>query len=174
MGGLKNGLVHVYTGPGKGKTTAAMGLAIRAAGCGLNVSIYQFMKATHCGEARAFKKIKNIKFRHCGSGCFIKGRPMKRDIDYAVAGFAKTRADIMTGKYDLVILDEVNVATRMGLIKVSEVLDAINRKPASVEVILTGRDADRRVIERADYVTRFVKVKHPYDKGLQARRGVEY
>lgn len=171
---MKTGKVHVYTGQGKGKTTAAIGLAIRAAGAGLRVCMHQFIKGKYYNELRTLEKIKNIKVKQCGRGCFIRTKPKPADIECARMGLASARADVMSGKYDLVILDEANVALKLGLIKLADVLDLINRRPDCVEIVLTGRGAPRRLVSCADYVTRFIKVKHPFDKGLLARRGIEH
>ncbi len=171
---MKTGKVHIYTGSGKGKTTAALGLAVRAAGADFRISIYQFIKSKNSSELKTLKKIKNIRLEQCGRGCFIRSRPTSTDIECAQMGLAKARRDIMSGKYDLVILDEVNVAVKLGLVSAIEVLDIVSSRPDFVEIVLTGRGTDRRLVACADYVTRFVKVKHPFDKGLLARRGIEH
>ena len=171
---MKKGLVHIYTGPGKGKTTAALGLALRAAGAGYSVYIYQFMKGRPCAEVSALKKIKNIKLERCGRGSFIKGRPAEADIGNAKKGLSIAKAAIASGRYDVVILDEINIALRLGLIGIKETIELIRNKPASVELVLTGRGANPRLISQADYVTWFDKVKHPFDRGISARRGIEY
>lgn len=174
MAELNKGKVHVYTGPGKGKTTAAMGLAVRAAGSGLKVSIYQFIKGQASGELNALEKIKNIKVIQCGRPSFIKAAPKKQDIECARRALSMARRDVMSGKSDLVILDEINVAIKLGLINLTDIIEVINCKPDSVELILTGRGAPKSLVAAADYATRFLKVKHPFDDGLQARRGIEY
>ena len=174
VGVLRKGKVHIYTGPGKGKTTAALGLAVRAAGAGLKVCIYQFIKGKGCGELKILNKIKNIRIEQCGRGCFIKGKPRATDMECAHLGLARARLDIMMGRYDLAILDEANVAIKLGLIDIADMLDIIKNRPAHVELVLTGRDADKRLVAVADYVTCCAKVKHPFDKGLSARCGIEY
>ena len=171
---LKRGLVQVYTGDGKGKTTAAIGLALRAAGAGLKVYICQFIKGTEYSENRALKKIKNIRVEQCGRGCFIKGKPGKKDVKAAERGLAKARACVLSGKYDVVILDEANVALKFGLVGVDDIMDMVKTKPAHVEIVLTGRCCPPKLLEAADLVTEMREIKHPYRKGIKARKGMEY
>lgn len=171
---LKNALVHIYTGTGKGKTTAAFGLAVRAAGAGLKVCIYQFIKGSPYSENNIFDHIDMINIEQCGRGCFIKGKPGPKDIECAERGFKKACASIHSGKYDLVILDEINIALKLELIKASEVIDMIKDKPSSVELVLTGRYCPKSLLKYADLVTEMRKVKHPFDKGILARKGIEY
>jgi len=171
---LKKGLVQVYTGDGKGKTTAAIGLALRAAGAGLKVYICQFIKGAEYSENRALKKIKNIKIEQCGRGCFIKGKPDKEDLKAAQNGLARVRACISSGKYDVVMLDEANVALKLGLLKTKDVIDMIRHKPAAVEIVLTGRHCPPSVLGCADLVTEMKEIKHPYRKEVKARLGIEY
>ena len=140
MGALKIGYVHVYTGNGKGKTTAALGLALRASGAGLKVYIQQFAKKGDYGEIKALRKIGNIKVSQCGNRPFIVGKPGINDIRCAKEGFESAKKNIFTGKFDLVILDEINVAMKLGLIRTRQVLEIINKKPKHVELILTGRN----------------------------------
>lgn len=171
---LKNGLVQIYTGDGKGKTTAALGLALRAAGVNLNVYICQFIKGKVYSELEALKKIKNITIEQYGRGCFIRGRPKKEDVTYAKKGLAKARAIMMSGRYDMVILDEVNVALKLGLLNTSDIIEMIKRKPKSVELVLTGRYVPPSLMKLADLITEMREIKHPYQKGIKARRGIEY
>jgi len=124
---LKRGLVQVYTGDGKGKTTAALGLALRAAGAGLKVYICQFIKSGAYSENKALKKIKNIRIEQCGRGCFIKGKPDRKDVKAAERGLAKARRRILSGKCDVAILDEANVALKFGLIGLGDIMDIINQ-----------------------------------------------
>ncbi|OGW83439.1 MAG: cob(I)yrinic acid a,c-diamide adenosyltransferase [Omnitrophica bacterium RIFCSPLOWO2_01_FULL_45_10] len=170
----KKRLVQVYTGNGKGKTTAAIGLAIRAAGAGYKVYIQQFIKGRIYSELKALSKIKNIKAEQCGRGCFIKGKPTMLDKICAQSGLLRAEQIIMSGKYDLVILDEVNVALKLGLIECEKVIDIISRKPKDVEIVLTGRYCPSCILECADLVTEMREIKHPYKKGIPARRGIEY
>jgi cob(I)alamin adenosyltransferase len=167
-------LTQIYTGDGKGKTTAALGLAVRAAGGGLKVYVYQFIKGSPCGEHKILRNIGNIKVEQCGRGCFIRKKPSLRDVKCAAKGFRKIRGIINSGEYDMVILDEINTALKIGLLKAPEVRAAIREKPASVELVLTGRYCPKSLFKDADLVTEMRKIKHPFDKGLLARRGIEY
>ena len=171
---LKRGLVQVYTGNGKGKTTAAIGLAIRASGAGLKVYIHQFIKGGPCSEIKTLKNIKNIKVEQCGRGCFIKGNPKAKDVVCAESGLAKVRSIIGSGKYDIVILDEINVALKLGLLQAKEVVDIIKNKPKATELVLTGRGCPASVIKYADLVTQMREIKHPYARGIIARCGIEH
>lgn len=171
---MKKGLVQIYTGNGKGKTTAAFGLALRAAGAGLTIYILQFIKMKGYSEEKSIKKIKNIKIERCGRRCLIKKKPDKRDIESAQKGLAKARKNIMSGKYDMVILDEANIALKLGLIKIKDIVDIIKRKPRSVELVLTGRYSPPPLLKHADLITEMKEIKHPYQKGIKARRGIEY
>ncbi|MFH0764208.1 MAG: cob(I)yrinic acid a,c-diamide adenosyltransferase [Candidatus Omnitrophota bacterium] len=171
---FKTGLIHVYTGGGKGKTTAALGLAIRAAGSGLKVSIHQFVKKGEYGELKALKKIKNIAIRQCGGRCFVKGKPKYGDVERAKNGFKAAARDINSCKYDLVILDEINIALKLGLIKTKDVISLIIRKPKGVELVLTGRGSPAAVLKKADLITEMREIKHPFKLGVRARAGIEY
>lgn len=174
MGRLKNGCVHIYTGNGKGKTTAAVGLAIRAAGAGLKVYICQFIKAGNYSEIKILKKIKNVKVDQCGMGYFIKNNPKEADVNCARGGFEKARRLVLSGKYDLVIMDELNIAMKLGFIKEADVLELIGSKPSCVELVITGRNCPQRLLRHADTVTRMQELKHHYNNGIKARRGIEY
>ena len=167
-------MVHIYTGDGKGKTTAAFGLALRAAGAGLKVCIFQFIKGPDQCESAILSKAKNIKFEQCGRGLFIKGKAAGKDIDYAKKGLCDIQKRIKTGKYDMIILDEVNVALHKGLISTAEIIAMINDKPDSVELVLTGRYCPKSLYKYADLVTEMRNIKHPFDKGIKARLGIEY
>lgn len=177
MGGvvtaLKKGLVHIYTGDGKGKSTAAFGLAVRASGAGLKVLIHQFIKGKSYCEIGVLKAIPNIKVKQCGMGCFIKKGPSLRDIECARAGLADVRLDIMSGRFDLVILEEINIALHLKLIRIDDVIDIIRFRPKNVELILTGRNCPKALYRCADYITDMREVKHPYQKGITSRRGIE-
>jgi len=168
------GYVQVYTGDGKGKTTASFGLALRAAGAGLPVFIGQFVKGMHYSELEAVKRFSDlIELRQFGRGCFIRNQPSAEDRAAAQAGLAEVRRVFAAGRHRLVILDEANIATYFELFSVAELLALIEEKPANVELILTGRKADPRILERADLVTEMREVKHYYATGVQARKGVE-
>ena len=174
MGALKSGYVQVYTGDGKGKTTAALGLALRASGAGLKVYIQQFAKNKKCSEIKALHKIKSIKVSQCGSGPFIIGKPSVMDIECARRGFEEAKKIIFSGKLDLVILDEINVAIMLKLIDVNDVKRLIRRKPDTVELVLTGRGCPSAVIKAADLVTEMKEIAHPYHRKITGRRGIEY
>jgi len=168
------GYIQVYTGNGKGKTTAALGLALRAAGAGLKVYFAQFIKGMRYSEHSSLEALADkITIRQYGRNCFIKGSPMEEDIRAAREGFLEIRGVILSGKYHVVILDEVNIATRYRLFSVQDLLDLILIKPDEVEIIITGRDADPRIIDAADLVTEMKEIKHYYKKGVSARDGIE-
>jgi cob(I)alamin adenosyltransferase len=174
VGKLKKGYVQVYTGDGKGKTTAALGLALRAAGYDLKVFIAQFIKGRRYSEIKALEKFKdNIEVRQYGRGFFIKKEPSEKDIDLAEKGLEEIKALLSSGKYDVVILDEINVATYFNLFKVKDVTDLINLKPDDVELVLTGRRVGQQVIEMADLVTEMREIKHYFKKGVMGRKGIE-
>jgi cob(I)alamin adenosyltransferase len=166
-------LIQIYTGNGKGKTTAALGLAIRAAGACKKVYICQFIKGKPNSELRCLKKIKNITIEQFGRGCFIKREATQKDIDAAQKGLAEVKNIVTEGKYDVVILDEITIAEYFKLLSVEDILALIASKPQNVELILTGRKADSRIIEAADLVTEMVEVKHYYNEGIEAREGIE-
>ncbi len=168
------GLVHVYTGDGKGKTTAALGLALRASGQGMKVIVIQFVKGdADCGEHLFAAKHHLFEMIQMAKGnCFTKPSELLRQD--ATKTFAYASEVIASDNYGLVILDEILIALSKGLLNVSEVLDLINRKPDSVELVLTGRNAPPEVIEAADLVTEMRMVCHPRQKGIPGRRGIEF
>ena len=170
------GLVQVFTGNGKGKTTAALGTILRTLGHGRKVYIVFFMKGDYpYGEFSTLPKLPNVDLATFGFRSFIDPKNIKpEEIEQAELALAAARKAMLSGNYDLVILDEVNVALFYKLIKVEEVILLINDKPPNVELILTGRYADSRIIEIASLVTEMVKIKHPYDNGIRARKGIEY
>lgn len=173
---LEKSLVEVYTGNGKGKTSAALGLALRAIGRGLKVYLIQFIKGGFdYGELYAVKNLPNFTLKAFGRGRFITSEPPEEeDIKLANEALELAKKIVQTGEYDIVILDEVNVALHLKLIRLQDVVDIINKKPEKVEMILTGRDAPEPIIELADLVTEFKEIKHPFSKGYQARKGIEY
>lgn len=174
MGKLKKGYVQVYTGDGKGKTTAAFGLTLRAVGCNLQVFIAQFIKGRQYSEIKSLEKLKdNITVKQYGRGFFIRKKPCDEDIKAAKAGLAEIKELLTSGKYDLVILDEINIAVYFKLLSVEDILDLIDLKPDDVELVLTGRKVDPKVIEKADLVTEMREIKHYYKNGVVARRGIE-
>jgi len=172
-GKLNKGYVQVYTGDGKGKTTAAFGLALRAFGAGLKVFIGQFVKGMKYSELKAFEKIEGIEIKQYGLDCFIFNNPTQDDIDKARKGLLEMKDIICSGNYDLVIMDEANIAVYLKLFSVDELMDVIDSKPEFVELVITGRKANPRIIERADLVSEIKEIKHYYKKGVQARIGIE-
>jgi cob(I)alamin adenosyltransferase len=166
-------MIQVYTGDGKGKTTAALGLALRASGAGLKVYIGQFIKKGNYCEVKALHKIKNIKAEQFGRGCFIMKSPTKVDREMAQAGLARIKKAIEDKIYDVVVLDEVNVALKIGLLDLKQVLELIQKAPKKTELILTGRWAHPQVIKAADLVSEIKEIKHYYRQGLRSRLGIE-
>jgi len=173
---LEQGLVQVYTGNGKGKTSAAFGLALRAMGRGLKVYVVQFIKGGFdYGELYIVDKLPNLKLKAFGRGKFVTEKPpRKEDVELAQEALVLAEQVVKNGEYDIVILDEVNVALNLKLINLDEVLELIKNKPKNVELVLTGRYALKEIIEAADLVTEMKEVKHPFNKGYQARKGIEY
>ncbi len=168
------GYIQVYTGNGKGKTTAALGLAIRAAGAGLRVFIGQFIKSGDYSEIKALKRFDDlIHVRQFGKGRFIMGPPAEEDLWAARQGLIEIRAAMASGTYNILILEEANVAVTCGLFKLDELLAVIAEKPAELEIIITGRNAHPDLIEKADLVTEMKEIKHYYQKGVPARVGIE-
>ena len=173
---LEKGLVQVYTGNGKGKSSAAFGLALRAIGRGLKVYIIQFIKGGFdYGELYIVDKLPNLTLKAFGRGKFVTQKPPgKADVELAEEAFALAEEVVKSGEYDIVILDEINVALNLKLIQIEKVLKLIKNKPKHVELVLTGRYAPNEIIEAADLVTEMKEVKHPFNKGFQARKGIEY
>jgi len=168
------GYVQVYTGNGKGKTTAAFGLALRAVGAGLSVFIAQFVKNSEYSEIRAVKRWGDaITLKQYGRGDFLNRKPDASDVQAARDGLKEVQGIMMSSRYDLIILDEINIATYYHLISVEELLAFLKARPDPVEVVLTGRQADHRIIEAADLVTEMKEVKHYYRQGVEARVGIE-
>jgi len=172
---LEKGYIHVYTGSGKGKTTAALGLGLRAAGAGFNVYMIQFMKGRRYSELDAVENLKNFTIVQYGRDEFVsKEDPEQIDIDLALKGFEHAQEIVKKGKYDMVILDEINVAVDYNLIKLEGVLKLINEKPEKLELILTGRYAHPEIMKIADLVTEMLEIKHPYQQGVMARKGIDF
>jgi len=171
---LKRGYVEVYTGNGKGKTTAAFGVALRMLGAGYRVYIGQFLKKGLYSEIKGFSKWGNsIHIEQFGSGKFIVEDTETNDRELAEKGLKKCRDAILSGRYDLVVLDEVNIALSMNILPLNNVLAIIKDKPETVELILTGRNAPKEILSAADLVTEMVAVKHYYNAGVKARIGIE-
>ncbi len=177
MSKLERGLIQVYTGDGKGKTTASLGLAFRAAGHGMKTLIIQFMKGcVFYGELESAKRMEPyIRIVQVGREEFVKrGDPDPIDIELAKKGMELAREAISSGEYDIIVLDEINVAVDYGLIPLEEVLDLMENKPSNVELVLTGRYAHPEIVKRADLVTEMLEIKHYYsEKGIDARDGIE-
>lgn len=173
---LEQGQIQVYTGDGKGKTTASLGLALRAVGRGLKVCMVQFIKGSvPYGEHFASEKLAPLLTIHQTGrdGWILRDKLDPADIGIAQQTLALAKRTVTSGEYDLVILDEINGAAWFGLISVEEIIDLMGAKPPGVELVLTGRNADERVVAKADLVTEMREVKHYYQAGIQARMGIE-
>jgi len=178
MPDIKRGLIIVNTGPGKGKTTAAMGTALRAVGNGMKVLMLQFLKGSwHYGELDAVKAFgDNFVMKQMGRG-FVKvggAETDPEDIKMVEEAWGEAREAILSGEWDLVILDEVNYAIGYKMLDPAKVVETLKQKPEAVHIILTGRNAHPSIIELADTVTEMKQVKHAYEKGVLAQRGIEY
>jgi cob(I)alamin adenosyltransferase len=173
---FNQGLVEIFTGDGKGKTSAALGTALRALGHKLRVHIIFFMKGDYpYNERLILTQIPNVSFSCFGQDYLVDPKNIKpKEKEQAKKGLDKAHEVIHSSSYDVVILDEINVAVGWKLLEIGEVLQLIKDKPKKVELILTGRYADPKLIDAADLVTNMVKVKHPYDKGINARGGIDY
>lgn len=173
---FSKGLVQLFTGDGKGKTSAAIGTVIRALGHGLKVYIAFFMKGAHpSGEFHILSQLPSVTMASFGSGGLVDPNNIKaEEREEAQKALAAAREAMLSGKYDMVVLDEVNVAVFFELISVDDVLKLIEDKPQKVELILTGRRADSRLVQAADLVTECLKIKHPYDMGVASRGGIEF
>jgi len=168
------GYIQVYTGNGKGKTTAAFGLALRAVGAGLRVFIAQFVKNSRYSEIKAIERLGGaVTLRQYGRGDFLNRKPDAEDIRAAREGLKEVQQIMASGLYDVIILDEVNIATYYALFSVEDLLALMEARPDHVELVLTGRKADPRIIEAADLVTEMKEVKHYYRQGVEARVGIE-
>ncbi|WDP90648.1 MAG: cob(I)yrinic acid a,c-diamide adenosyltransferase [Desulfobacter sp.] len=167
------GYIQVYTGNGKGKTTASIGLAVRAAGAGLKVFIVQFMKQGDYSEIKALSALENINVEQYGAGKFVKGKPSEEEKQHCALGYRRLCSLLETGDYDLVIAEEANVAGMCGLLTEKEILHLMDIKPDHVELVLTGRGAMDTVIQRADLVTEMKEIKHYFKQGVKARTGIE-
>lgn len=168
------GFVHVYTGDGKGKTTAALGLALRAAGAGLKVFIAQFVKGMEYSEHKALQRLTDmITVKQFGRRCFIRGEPESEDVELARKGLEEAREAMASGEFRLVVLDEANIAVFYKLFTAKELIEAIGARRGDVEVVATGRKAAAELLEFADLVTEMREVKHYYQQGVEGRTGIE-
>lgn len=166
--------VHVYTGNGKGKTTAAIGLAVRAAGAGLKVLFAQFVKGCKYSEIRALERFNEaVTIKQFGRGCFIVRDADDEDIAIAREGLNEISDDLSSGKYNLVILDEACIALFYKLFTVEQLIHCVMQRNDKVEVVITGRYAPEKLIEFADLVTEMKEIRHYYNKGVEARDGIE-
>lgn len=169
------GLVMINTGQGKGKTTAALGAALRAAGQGLSVLILQFIKGTnHCGEHSAIERLPQIEIRPLGLGLIKDAADLTPHRDKALQGWQQARQEVLKGAWGLVVLDEICVALQRGLLPLDEVLQLVKDKPPPLHLILTGRNCPPELMELADTVTVMQEAKHHSDQGVEAQAGVEY
>jgi len=168
---LKKGFVHVYTGNGKGKTSAALGLCLRAVGRGLKCTFIQFLKGWETGEFLAANYLPNFEFIQTGRPDY-DFKPTEEDRERVYQGLKLAEEKI--SKTDVLVLDEVIVAVHLKLLDEGELLSLIEKKPKTVELILTGRHATERLVEAADYVTYFQLIKHPFYRGEEARKGIDY
>lgn len=170
----ERGCVQVYTGDGKGKTTAALGLALRASGRGYPVYIGQFMKGQDYGELHALPRLGSVTHEQYGDpGWVYKGKVTEEQRTLAQIGLEKARAALVSGNYRIVILDEINMALWFELVSLEAVLELLEARPPQVELVLTGRRADPAILERADLITEMREVKHYYAQGVPAREGIE-
>ena len=175
MANKKPGLIMVFTGDGKGKTTAAVGQAVRALGHGFRVYMIHFMKGRDYGEFLATANMANLTLVRAGRDSFVdREKPDPVDVDLAREGFAKAAQALLSGDYDLVVMDEINVAVDYGLVAESELLDLLKDKPKDVSVILTGRGASPELVKVADMVSEVLAIKHHYEAGADCCPGIEY
>ncbi len=169
----EKGYIQIYTGNGKGKTTCSFGLTVRALGAGYNVFIGQFMKGSDYSELNFWRKMEGVELIQFGMPGFIMGKPTDEDIEQAKKGFALCREKMLSGEFDVIVMDEINVAVKINMISEDDVIALMNEKPEHVELIMTGRGATEKMIERADLVTEMTEIKHYYKAGVNARVGIE-
>ncbi len=168
------GYIHLYTGNGKGKTTAALGLALRAAGAGIPVFIAQFVKGMYYSELRSIGKIPEITLKQYGLDCFIVNEPAPKDIQAAQKGLEEVKDIVKNNGTGLLILDEICIAMHYKLFSPDEVIRLLKSKHEEMEIVLTGRYAPEELYEHADLITEMKEVKHYYTKGIDARKGIEF
>lgn len=170
---MEKGYIHVYTGNGKGKTTAAVGLAVRAVCAGKKVYFGQFVKGMKYNEVNCENYLPNIKFEQFGRGCFISKAPEQEDIDSAKEGLSRIKEILINNTYDVVVLDELTIAMYFKLFTLDDVLNVLKFKHENTEIIITGRYAPDELIDLADLVTDMTEVKHYYYKGVLSRNGID-
>jgi cob(I)alamin adenosyltransferase len=166
-------MIQVYTGDGKGKTTAAIGLAVRAAGAGMRIFIAQFVKGRQYSELSVLGRIPQITLCQFGRRCFIRHTPRAIDIRLAQEGFAAVEEAVRSRRFRMIILDELTIALHYRLLPLAQVMDLLKNIPAKVEVVITGRNCPAAIIRIAHLVSHIKEVKHPYQRGVRARRGIE-
>jgi len=172
---MNQGLIMINTGDGKGKTTAALGAAIRAAGSGIKVCIIQFLKGSwKYGELESIKKIPEIEITQMGTGFTWEKESLEEDRKLARKAWYACKQAVLSGTYGMVIFDEINYVLHYGLLDESEVVDFLQKRPACVHIILTGRNAPARIQDIADMVTEMREIKHPFKKGITAQKGIEF
>ncbi len=171
--GIEKGYIQVYTGNGKGKTTAALGITLRSLCAGNKVFFGQFMKGQDYSELKATKYFDKLEMEQFGGPDFLRGRPTARDIENAQKGLDRMREILSSSEYDMVVFDEINTALYFELISLEDVLSVLDLKAEGTEVILTGRYAAQEIIDKADLVTEMKEIKHYYNAGVKARVGIE-
>ncbi len=172
---MNKGYVHVYTGNGKGKTTAAFGLSLRAVGAGKKVFIGQFVKGRTYSEIEAIRLyLPDVVVKQYGLDCFIRHQPTPKDIEAARSGLSEVSRILQEGNFDLVVLDEASIALYYHLFTVAELLEVLQAKQEATEIVITGRYAPAELIDYADLVTEMKEIKHYYTQGIEARKGIEY
>jgi cob(I)alamin adenosyltransferase len=173
---MRKGLLIVFTGNGKGKTTAALGMALRAAGHGMKVLILQFIKGTWpYGELEALERFPEISIQPLGTGFTWKKESMEEDRELAEKGWQQAADEIQRGDYDMIVLDELNYVLSYGLLPLEPVLEALSSRPGSLHMVVTGRNAPEEMLRQADLVTEMQLIKHPFhDQGVKAQKGIEF
>ncbi len=170
---MDRGYIHIYTGNGKGKTTAAFGLALRALCSGKSVYVGQFVKSMKYNETQIENKFDTIKIEQYGRDCFISREPEQEDIDLAQIGLEKIKKIILSGEYDVVIMDEITIAIFFKLITTQQVIEIMKNKATNCELIITGRYAPEELYEYADLVSEVQEIKHYYQNGVLSRNGID-
>lgn len=170
---LEKGYIQVYTGNGKGKTTASLGLILRATCAGNKAFMGQFMKGQDYSELKAEQYLPGLRMEQFGGVEFLHGKPTEKDIEDAKKGLARMKEIVESGEYDLIVFDEINTTLFFGLLSVKEVLEVINLKKENAEIVMTGRYAPQEIIDRADLVTEMKEIKHYYNDGVASRVGIE-
>ena len=171
---MSKGQIHIYTGNGKGKTTAALGLSLRTICAGKKVFFGQFIKGMDYSELKAVEYLPGFEMQQFGRDCFIYNEPKEEDILAAKKGLKVCKEIIKTGDYDLVVLDELNIALYYKLFSLEEVIEMLKHRAEKVEIVITGRYASKELIDQADLVTEMKEIKHYYKTGLEARKGIEF